>query len=365
MTHHTSNTSSLRKVIFCILLGLTPICSWANLSLEQLVNKTHDIGWYMFQVTTTTQTRTYLANNRDSTELDGIRVWNFTADRLWRPIHNAESFDSFSPATKNFASISIDSTGKTITFGSKTISKNILINNYLDELADQTHDITWYYWVTASGYAFLAHNRDDPAGERIYEHVQGGKWRPVHNASTFDGYPAADSIFSNVEISADGRQITLDYFKFNIPVIENILPRETVVDTFKVTSNDFSDDDYKNNVSHLFSVNPHLNWSSVPTTTQTLAIEIVNIDTNKALWRVVDILPGNATTSFIPKEADVDYNAMVTLLNDYDYTATFYDEMPSGNYLLTMYAVDIRGVTTMKDAKLYSSAHANILFKMP
>ena len=354
----------IKKIAFSFLFILAPMFSWADLSLEQLVNKTHDISWYMFQVRTTTQTRTYLANNRDSTEPNGIRVWNFTADRLWRPIHNANSFDAFSPASKNFDTISMDSEGKTITFGSKTISKNILIDNYLEELANKTHTISWYYWVTASGYAFLAFNRDDPSGERVYEHAQGGKWRPVHNANAFDGYPAADAIFSNVEISEDGRQITLDFFKFNIPVIENILPRETVIDTFKITSNDLSDEDYKSGTNRLFSDNPHLNWSGIPTTARTLAIEIINLDDGKALWRVVNIALGDADSSYMPANADVDYKNMLTLENDYDFTKTFYEEQPIGHFIITVYAVEIRDVTTMRDAKIYSSAHANMLFKM-
>ena len=232
-------------LIFVYILNLR-----ADIVTDQLTNKTYKIGWYMFQATTNGITRTYLANNRDSKEVNGIRVWNFTNKRKWRPISNAKAFDGFVGTSKNFKSISISDDARHITFGPKNISKNIPLDIYLSDLANRTFEIKWYYWITAHGFPFLLFNRDSVSGISIYQHTAQGKWKPVHNAIAFDGYPKAKSIFTQVNMSDDGREVSIQYNKFNIPTIKGILPRETITEEFSVSSNSFSDDSYKNNITY-------------------------------------------------------------------------------------------------------------------
>jgi len=365
------NFMKINNIKYILLLFICVSNLVGDIVTDQLINKTHKINWYMFQVITGATTRRYLASNRDSGEIDGIKIWNFTNKRKWRPISNAQTFDGFVGAARNFKSISISDDGKNITFGAKSISKNIPLDTYLDDLANKTFEIHYYYWMTENGFPFLAFNRDSVAGISVYQHTSGGKWRAIHNAAAFDGYQKASSIFSEVSISDDGREISIEYDKFNIPTIKNVLPRETIVEGFRISSNSLSDDDYKNNVAYDFISNPHIDWANAPANALSIAAEIVNLHDKKAVWRVVNINIGDNNTSFIPAGADKTYNGMLTLENDYDFKKEFYTggnhlgHMPSGDYLLTLYALSVSSVTNMTDAKKHAIEYVNLVFKAP
>jgi phosphatidylethanolamine-binding protein (PEBP) family uncharacterized protein len=353
----------LNIILFIFIIPLR-----ADIMLDQLINKTHAIQWYMFQVKTNNVTRTYLANNRNSTQPNGIRVWNFTSNKKWKPIHNAKAFDGFNKAGLNFKNISISVDGKQITFGAKNITKNIPLDSFLDELANKTLDILWYYWKTESGYPFLAFNRDTSAGISIYQHVADGKWKPIHNAKAFDGYPKAQSIFTDVSMSSDGREITMNYNKLNIPLITNILPRETLIDTFFIKSSSLSEEDYKNGLSDNISQSPHIDWTNVPAHTKSLGLEMINMDDNKVIWRVMRIPPGDSNTSFLPSNVDPTYKNMVTFENDYDFERKFYidpatGQVPPGEYLIVVYALSIASAITIQTWRNAILQHANFMVR--
>ena len=353
----------MNKIIYILFLFVSLS---ADIMIDQLINKTHNIGWYMFR-TTGDLVRTYLVNNRDSGNIDDIRVWNFTSERKWRPISNARGFDGFTGAAKNFTSISISGDGKEVIFGDKAISKNIPIDTYLNDLVKKTFKIQWYYWITDNGFPFLAYNRDSAAGLSIYQHIANGKWKPIHNAKAFDNYPTAKSVFSKVSMSDDGRTIDIVYSNFNMPTIKGVLPRETLVEDFRMSSNDFSDEDYKNGKTYTWGANPHIDWTNAPDNAKSLAIEAINLGDKKAIWRAINIKPGDSNSSYIPSGAEADYNGITTLENDYNFEKEFYDDTstPKGDYLILLYALSVETTTSMKEAKQYSVGHVKMLFKAP
>ena len=75
---------------------------------SDLANTKNKIGWYFW---TTPSGKAYLANGRDSGD---IAIWNFTDEKKWKPIHNANAFDGYSSAGKIFNKVTISSDGKYI-----------------------------------------------------------------------------------------------------------------------------------------------------------------------------------------------------------------------------------------------------------
>ena len=242
-------------------------------------------------------------------------------------------------------------------FGKITNTKNISLQTNFNDLAEKTYPIGWYYWMTPNNYAFLATGRYSKGGIRIYQHMIGGKWKPIHNARAFDGYPDAKSIFSSVVISDDARTIDIKYLQFNIPTLDNVLPRVSLVEDFKVTSNDF-----KNNEPYTGTSNPHIDWTNVPANTQSLALEVISLDENKAIWRAINIPPGDSNSSYIPNGAATNYHGMMTLENDIDFSREYSGFTPLGTYLVILYAVSQKNLTTMNEAKGYALKHTNMVF---
>jgi hypothetical protein len=169
----------------------------------ELSNNTHSIHWHFWQ---TPSGKAYLASDVHNVNKSSPAVWEFTnPDRKWRPIHNATVFDGFEAAGMNFDNVKFDSEHATIIFGSTTSN-----DNSLKELASKTHSLDWHFWQTPSGKAYLASdvhnvNKSSPA---VWEFTNPDrKWKPIHNATAFDGFEERSLMYENTSFKNGYSQI--------------------------------------------------------------------------------------------------------------------------------------------------------------
>jgi subtilisin family serine protease len=73
----------------------------------------------------------------------------------------------------------------------------------LNRLKNNTFNIGWYFWADREK-AYLMSNPKNPS---IWEFTNDRAWRPMHNASDFDGYNGKEKIFNNISISSDLKKI--------------------------------------------------------------------------------------------------------------------------------------------------------------
>ena len=324
---------------------------------QTLINKKHKISWYFWETKEANNTY-YLANGRIS---KNIRVWNFTADRKWRPIHNAISFNGFNKANKNFSSISFSAKGDKITFGRKTISKNISIDYYLEILKNKTFDIGWYFWESGS-YSFLANGRVSDRGVSIWQFTSNGKWRPVHNALAYDGFPEVKEAFDVVEIDENGDNINIEQYIYDVPTPTNdisIPNGDNISPSFTIYSNDF-----KNGGIYAGGTFPHIRWSSPPLNTKSLAIEIVNSSAsqfNNLHASIINISLDNNRTSITSSDLS---NTAMKLRNDFNDGSSFSAPPANSVVIVHLYAISIDNATNILDAKNHSLKHSTILYRV-
>lgn len=348
--------------IFIVFLLLSTYSFSLGVTSQTLANKTHKIGWYFWEVRDQNTTLYYLANGRKA---NNIRVWNFTADKKWKPIHNAPTFDGFTKANKNFKSVSFSSTGDQITFTDKTISVNIAIDYYLETLKNQTFDIVWYFWESEAT-PFLASGRGAEAGMKIWQYTTGGKWRPVHNAGAFDGFPAAGKVFDDVEIDKNGWTINIVKSSYNIPTPSKdpSLPKgNNIYPTFSVYSKDFkTGEDFAGGF-------PHIRWANLPAHTASIAIEIVDTSATEyrdTHYRVINI-PADSNTSISSAEVA---DPAIVLPNDFADVnlggAGSFQTIPAKRIItINVYAVKIATATSFLHAKENALSHRTLIYRTP
>ena len=349
----------MHKIILFLLLFAYSFS--LDVTSQTLINKVHKIGWYFWEVKEANTTLYYLANGRKD---NNIRVWNFTADKKWIPIHNAPTFDGFIKANKNFESISFSSTGDQITFKDKTISTNVAIDYYLNTLRNKTFDIVWYFWESDS-YPFLASGRNSEAGIKIWQYTAGGKWRPIHNTGAFDGFPEAGQVFDEVEIDTNGWTIEIVKNSYNIPTPPNdpSLPKgDSIYPSFAVYSKDFkSGEDYDGNF-------PHIRWANLPTHTRSIAVEI--IDTSATAHRNVHYrainIPLDANKTSIASEKLT--SPSLVLPHDFidinDANSTDFETLPVNHIInVNVYAVSVQVANSFLHAKENAISHRTLIYR--
>ena len=163
--------------------------------LKSLKNSTFNIKWYFWL----NENRAYLAQNPEN-----LSIWEFTNERLWKPIHNASAFDGYIGAKNSFDKTDLSLDKKSITLGNALVENNFLV----DSLSNKSFGINWYFFATEFG-TFIASNRDREVS--VWEFTDTREWMPLHNASKFDSYlNSAKYFFDSVEISEDG-----NFIKFN------------------------------------------------------------------------------------------------------------------------------------------------------
>jgi phosphatidylethanolamine-binding protein (PEBP) family uncharacterized protein len=329
-----------------------------DVTSQTLVNKTHNIGWYFWSTKEGANTLYYLANGRKN---NNIRVWNFTTQRKWKPIHNAPTFDGFTKANKNFDKISFSSDGKKITFKNKNISTNIAIDYYLETLQNKTFDITWYFWESNS-YPFLASGRDSESGMKIWQYTVGGKWRPIHNTGPYDDFIGAGNIFDEVDIDDGGWTIKIVKNSYDIPTIQkdSSFPKgDNVYPSFTIYSKDFkSGEDYAGGF-------PHIRWASLPLHTKSMAIEIIDTSAtnySNVLYRAMNIAVDVNKTSI--SNANVPTPGLV-LPNDIDNLASFIQPTAKHTISINVYAIKIEKASSFLNAKENALSHRTLLYRVP
>lgn len=140
----------------------------------------------------------YLAKIKEDATSFG--VWSYTRERKWQPIHNADAFNGFPLALKSFENITIDRGGETITFSS--IIDGSISGVALEKarvIENKTIKIGWYFWLQ-DNHAFLLKKISDNEIS-IWNYTDTKKWRPIHNADAFDGYPIAPNTLSTTTFS--------------------------------------------------------------------------------------------------------------------------------------------------------------------
>ena len=328
-----------------------------DVTARTLANKIHKIGWYFWEIKEGNNTLYYLANGRKS---KNIRVWNFTAQKKWKPIHNAPSFDGFTKANKNFDDITISAKGDSITFGSKSISTNIAIDYFLETLKNKTFKIVWYFWESNS-YPFLASGRNAESGVRIWQFTAGGKWRPVHNANAFDGFAGADNVFDMVDISEDGYTINIVKNAYDIPTPPQDagLPKgDNIYPSFAVFSRDFKDgEDFSGGF-------PHMRWANLPLHTASIAVEIIDTSADKysnVHYRAINITADANNTSLATSTLTA---PAVVLKNDFN-EAKFEQPVSGKIMIVNIYAVRLAVATDLLHAKENALSHRTLIYKTP
>jgi len=85
--------------------------------LKILENKTIKINWYFLKADN------YYFLLKELKD-DDFRIWHYTQNRKWQPIHNAGKFDGFKAATKTIKTIKFNTSSYTLELGGSILSKD-------------------------------------------------------------------------------------------------------------------------------------------------------------------------------------------------------------------------------------------------
>jgi len=182
-----------RKIIGMILVLLMSVSAFSK-STDELIDIIADNSMKIQYYFWIKDSKAFLAaKNTDAT----YGVWYFTSDRKWQPIHNSGAYDGFSAVTKSFSKVDLDLEGGKITFSSLTDNYNKDVESLVKILENKTVQIQYYFWL-ADKEAFLF-TKDGEFDVKIWNFTDSRKWKPIHNAKAFDGYPEAKLRLSNID----------------------------------------------------------------------------------------------------------------------------------------------------------------------
>jgi len=109
----------MKKAIISLLTAGTLISAFSNDDFNKLNNKSFDIGWHFW---TTDDGTGYLASKKYGKN-NKISVWEFTQERKWKPVHNADSFDGYEEAEEIFDNVELNNNSTNISFGLSSSEK--------------------------------------------------------------------------------------------------------------------------------------------------------------------------------------------------------------------------------------------------
>ena len=311
----------------------------------------------------------YLAKTKqDGTSLG---VWYYTKERKWQPIHSSGAFDGFSEASKSFESVTRDKTKETIAFSS-------LIDGSIEgipltkakALENKTVNIGWYFWVQNKD-AFLFKKAKNSSEIRIWYYTGERKWRPIHNASAFDGYKEAKKTLESA--SFNPAQGTLSTGK-SIPMgggsstdnsnnndDKNKEPSPSSPNALSLTSSSMKEGEMLS-MKYAFSSSPELSWTlnddvKSQNIVKSYAISLQDMNTKQYHWLVTNI-PSSIYN--FPESAPVNYKGSKYITHDFGlpYKGPFPPAGETHDYKFTIYAFSsdtIAGKESFK-IKLYSSS---------
>ena len=115
---------------------------------QSVQKKTHKIGYYFWKNENNTF---YLVRENNTTSQS---IWHYTKMRKWQPIHNADAFDGFPPASETIQNIRFNKNKSTITLGNMNIqptSDGIILessdldkdNHYTSEFFTLFPNLSW------------------------------------------------------------------------------------------------------------------------------------------------------------------------------------------------------------------------------
>lgn len=305
---------------------------------------------------------------------DGISlgVWYYTKERKWQPIHNSSAFDGFPGASKSFASVTRDKIKETITFSS--LIDGVITGDTLEKakaLENKTVNISWYFWLQSKD-AFLFKKAKNSSDIRIWYYTGQRKWRPIYNASAFDGYKEAKKTLENA--SFDPVQGTLSTGK-SIPMSDggsnvdnpkdndtnNKEPSPSSPDALSLTSSSMKEGEMLS-MQYAFSSSPELSWKlnddvKSQNIVKSYAISLQDMNTKQYHWLVTNI---PSTIYNFPESAPVNYKGSKYITHDFGlpYKGPFPPAGETHEYKFTIYAFSsdtIAGKDSFK-IKLYSSS---------
>ena len=204
---------------------------------DKIKNKVHTMQYYFFQVTD--QEYFLVADNKGN-----MKVWRFTSDKKWQPIHNAKGFDGFPLAPKILDKVSIkngvvnigDINAKDMSNLAKSGVSGDAIKKAADAVKDQVNreadlqellkyanmiknnsfNITHYFWTLSikeegktNFYSYLFANGDNK--KSIYHFTSDKDWQPVYNADPQKGvnFPKAGKTLSFVQFDVNASTLTI------------------------------------------------------------------------------------------------------------------------------------------------------------
>ncbi len=147
----------------------------------------------------------YEIAKQSALELDNIRLYdreisNVEIDELY---HTRKTFSDSFEAGKQYCI----NNPKACNLLPSTTEKDISIFKDMQTLKNSTFDFKWHLWTTPNGNVYLT--KEGTQNPQIWQMVpETRQWKPVHNASAFDGFQAQEDIFDSVSISEDSKQIT-------------------------------------------------------------------------------------------------------------------------------------------------------------
>jgi len=199
--------------VFLLSLSINLFSKTAQELASILASSKFNIQYYFFP---NADNKYFLIANSSQ----GARIWHFTSDRKWQPVHNAAAFAGFDGAGKIFQNVSF-ANGK-VNIGDVT---DLSSSEFADSLKNSTFNATHYFWTISkiddtgkkNYYSFLASKNKDGSAS-IYHLASGAKWQPVHNAAAFDGYEKAGNVLSGATLDLSANSIeTKEVIKAGAP----------------------------------------------------------------------------------------------------------------------------------------------------
>lgn len=189
-----------------ILLILVFIVNVYGKSVDELINVVANNSMKVKYYFWVEESKAFLASKKND---NSYSVWHFTNDKKWQPIHNTGAFDGFDEAKKSFSNVRLDLENAKITFSSSINNDNKNIEDLVKVLENKTVNIKWYFWLVEKD-AFLF-SKDGEYDVRIWSFTNNRKWKPIHNASAYDGFDEAKTRLSDINFDHSNGMLSVGH----------------------------------------------------------------------------------------------------------------------------------------------------------
>lgn len=209
-------TKIISKFLILSFLNISLFSKTPHELVNFISNSTMNVQYYFYII----KNNAFLSKKSPN---GGYALWYYTIDRKWQPIHNAGAFDGFSKADSVFDSVEANEDNTKVTIGS-IINTNI--SDKILSLAKQVENtdskIGWYFWTTNGG-AFLLKKRTDNTIS-IWHYTVDRKWQPIHNAESFDGFPAIKKTLDDIKFNSTTNTLELGDISNDFFDVDKLVP---------------------------------------------------------------------------------------------------------------------------------------------